>query len=57
MATISAAMLTAISSGVSAPIGRPIGACNSASAASGIPASCALSLTTATLRRLPINPT
>ena len=53
---ISAAMLTAISSGVSAPIARPIGAYTRATSSQAKPSSISRSLVLATLARLPIIP-
>ena len=53
----SAVMLTAISSGVSAPIGRPIGAWTRSSSPASMPSSRKASIVWATFRRLPIMPT
>ena len=55
-ATHSPTMLTAISPGVSAPMGKPIGQCTRASAASDTPLRLRASYTASRLRRLPIMP-
>ena len=50
-------MLRAISSGVTAPIWRPMGACTCSSQSAGAPSDASASKIYATLARLPIMPT